>query len=72
MNAVAVELESLQAVTSELGLEKAIKEIDAATEGMTPDEYLSWLEDHPEAKEVLVKINKFRDNQLQNKKVGVC
>ena len=60
-NAARLELQRSQEAQERLGLEEAVAAIDAATANLDPEQFVTWLENHPEAKAILMQINEQTD-----------
>ena len=62
-NAARLELQRSQKAQAALSLEAQVAEIDAATANLDPEQFVTWLENHPEAKAILMQINEQADQQ---------
>lgn len=63
------ELKDFNRVSKALGLDSTIENIDKVTAGLNSDQYVSWLDQHPSAKQALIKINELRDQLNSSKKL---
>lgn len=64
-NIVTGELRDFASAAKTQGLNGVVETIDRVTEGLDADGYIKWLDQHPSAKQDLIRINQLRD-QLVN------